>query len=115
MKILAINAGSSSLKFQLFEMPSETVLASGLAERIGIGTDGIFSIKFGEEKNEQICELKNHARAVEMMLEAFKTHNIIEDLTEISGVGHRVVQGGELFPKSVVVTDQVERDIEELA
>lgn len=115
MKILAINSGSSSLKFQLFEMPSETVLASGIAERIGIGADGIFTVKFGDEKNETICPIETHKQAVEMMLEAFQTHNIISDLTEISGVGHRVVQGGELFPESVIATEQVEKDIEELA
>lgn len=115
MKILAINAGSSSLKFQLFEMPSETVLASGLAERIGIGPDGVFSVKFGDEKKEQVCELKDHAKAVEMMLEAFKTYQIITDLAEISGVGHRVVHGGETFAHSVVVTDAVESEIEALS
>lgn len=115
MKILAINAGSSSLKFQLFDMPSETVLASGLAERIGIGTDGIFSVKFGEEKKEQVCELKDHSKAVELMLEAFKTYEIITDLSEISGVGHRVVHGGETFAHSVVVDDNVEAEIEALS
>lgn len=115
MKILAINAGSSSLKFQLFEMPSEKVLASGLAERIGIGTDAVFSVKFGETKHETTCELNNHSQAVEMMLKAFKDYEIITDLTEISGVGHRVVHGGETFAHSVVVTDAVEAEIEELS
>lgn len=115
MKILAINAGSSSLKFQLFEMPSETVLAAGLAERIGVGTDGIFSIKFDDQKHEVTRVLDTHAQAVEMMLEAFKEHAIIADLTEISGVGHRVVHGGERFAHSVVVTDAVETEIEALS
>lgn len=115
MKILAINAGSSSLKFQLFEMPSETVLASGLAERISTGTEGLFVIKFGEEKVETKCQLDNHATAVEMMLQAFKEHAIIENLEEITGVGHRVVHGGETFAHSVVVTDEVEAEIESLS
>lgn len=115
MKILAINSGSSSLKFQMFEMPSEVVLASGIAERIGVGTDGIFSIKFGDEKIETICEINNHKKAVELMLAAFTEHNIVNDLTEIKGIGHRVVHGGETFDASAIITEEVEAEIEALS
>lgn len=115
MKILAINAGSSSLKFQLIEMPQETVLASGIAERIGLSGAGNFTINFADEKIETQPVLENHATAVEQMLSAFEQHKIITHISEISGVGHRVVHGGESFSTSVVVTPDVEKEIAKLS
>lgn len=104
-KILAINSGSSSLKFQLFEMPEETVIAKGLVERIGI-ENGIFTIEFNGEKNKEVLDIPNHNVAIEMLLSKLTSMNIVEDVTEIEGVGHRVVHGGEFYDSSVLVTDE---------
>lgn len=106
-KTFAINAGSSSLKFQLYEMPEEKVIAKGLVERIGID-DSIFSLKYGDSQEyEHVENINNHARAVDILFEKLEEFNIIEDITEIDGVGHRVVAGGELFKESAVVDDAV--------
>ncbi|TDL98582.1 acetate kinase [Macrococcus brunensis] len=112
-KIMAINAGSSSLKFQLFEMPEEKVLTKGLVERIGM-KDSIFTISVNGEKITQTLDIKDHEQAVNMMLEEMKKHGIINDINDLDGTGHRVVQGGDLFPTSALVTDEVEKQIEEL-
>lgn len=93
-KIIAINAGSSSLKFQLFEMPSETVLTKGLVERIGIA-DSVFTISVNGEKNTEVTDIPDHAVAVKMLLNKLTEFGIIKDLNEIDGIGHRVVHGGE--------------------
>ena len=106
MKIIAVNAGSSSLKFQLLEMPSETLLASGVVERIGIN-DSIFTIKYGELRSKEITSIPTHEVAVEMLLQKLIGLGILKNLEEIEGVGHRVVHGGELFSDSVVITDEV--------
>lgn len=95
-KIIAINAGSSSLKFQLFEMPEEKVITKGLIERIGL-KNSIFSITVNGEKITKTLDIENHEVAVNIMIEALKEHNIIEDINDIQGTGHRVVHGGELF------------------
>ena len=96
-KTIAINAGSSSLKWKLFEMPEEKVLASGIVERIGLN-DSIFTIKYGEDKKyEDILDINDHELAVEMLLKQLTELNIIESFDEITGVGHRVVAGGEVF------------------
>lgn len=114
-KTFAINAGSSSLKFQLFEMPAETVIAKGLVERIGIG-DSIFKIEYGDDQEFKTVEdITDHGRAVEILFEKLKEFKIIEDLEEITGVGHRVVAGGEFFKDSTVVTEDVIKKVEELA
>lgn len=105
-KILAINSGSSSLKFQLFEMPEETVIAKGLVERIGID-NGIFTIEFNGEKVKEELDIPNHNFAIERLLNKLTEMNIVESVEEIEGVGHRVVHGGEFFDKSVLVTDEV--------
>ena len=113
-KVIAVNAGSSSLKFKLFDMPAEKVICSGLAEKIG-HEDAIFSIKpVGKDKNETICSIPDHAVAVEMLLEALVDEGIVKSLDEIKGVGHRVVQGGEEFSHSEEINDKLERVIEEL-
>ncbi|WP_323704586.1 acetate kinase [Mammaliicoccus sp. Dog046] len=112
-KIIAINAGSSSLKFQLFEMPEEKVITKGLIERIGL-KNSIFSISVDGEKITETLDIENHEVAVNIMLEALKKHNIINDINDIQGTGHRVVHGGELFPESALVTDEVLNKIESL-
>jgi acetate kinase len=113
-KILAINAGSSSLKFQLLEMPSETVLTEGIVERIGF-TDAIFKIEFNDEEMKVTEEILDHSKAVELLMSALVDNNIVESFDEIVGVGHRVVHGGEKFAKSVVITPEVLATIEALS
>lgn len=112
-KIIAINAGSSSLKFQLFEMPEEKVITKGLIERIGL-KNSVFSIVVNGEKITETLDIENHDIAVNIMLDALKNHNIINDINDIQGTGHRVVHGGELFPDSALVTDDVLEKIESL-
>ncbi|MGX7419414.1 acetate/propionate family kinase [Carnobacterium gallinarum] len=114
-KTIAINAGSSSLKWQLFEMPSETVIAKGIVERIGL-PESIFTIKYGEgQKFEVIEDMENHEVAIELLLKKLVELNIIANFDEITGVGHRVVAGGEIFKDSAVIDDKVLSQIEELS
>lgn len=113
-KIIAINAGSSSLKFQLFDMPEETVLTKGLVERIGMD-NSIFTISVDGEKKTEVTDIPDHAVAVKMLLEKLIEFNIIKDFNEIDGVGHRVVHGGEKFSDSVLLTDEVINDIDKLS
>lgn len=113
-KIMAVNAGSSSLKFQLFEMPSEDVLTSGVVERIGF-KDGIFTIKVNGEKVTTTQAIIDHKVAVELVLEALIKHNVVSSLDEIKGVGHRVVHGGEKYASSVEITHEVESAVIELS
>lgn len=112
-KIIAVNAGSSSLKFQLFQMPEEAVICSGVVERIGL-EDGIFTIKFGDQKRVINQEIKDHTVAVTMLLEALVSNHIVASLEEVNGVGHRVVHGGETYAKSVEFTEEVAKEIEHL-
>lgn len=139
-KTMAVNAGSSSLKFQLLEMPAEQVIAQGVIERIGMD-DAIVTIKYGAEivaerlvghsdddedhititkdgkgkKYENVVPIKDHQQAINFMLQKLTDLDIIEDFQEITGVGHRVVAGGEWFNHSVVVTDEVLAKIDRLA
>lgn len=113
-KMIAINAGSSSLKFQLFEMPQEEVITKGLIERIGLN-DSVFSISVNGEKQEEVTDIPNHEVAVKMLLDKLTSARIIESLDEIEGIGHRVVHGGEVFNDSVMITDEVIEKIEELS
>ncbi|WP_447549668.1 acetate kinase [Staphylococcus haemolyticus] len=112
--VLTINAGSSSLKFQLIRMPEETLVTKGLIERIGI-KDSIFTIEVNGEKIKDVKDIKDHEEAINIMLDSFKQHGIIDDINDIAGTGHRVVHGGELFPTSALVTDKVEEQIESLS
>lgn len=112
-KIIAVNAGSSSLKFKLYEMPEERVVCSGIADRIG-HEDGIFIIKKGSEKFEKICPLPDHSVAVQMLLDALIERGIVENLEEIKGIGNRIVQGGAYFSHSEELTPDVEAKIESL-
>ena len=113
MKIIAVNAGSSSLKFQLLTMPEEHEITSGLVERIGYD-NAVFSIKVNGEKIKKEQSILNHKVAVELVIKGLLENKIIESLEEINGVGHRVVQGGEIFKDSVVIDDQVIEDIKSL-
>jgi acetate kinase len=113
-KIIAINAGSSSLKFQLFEMPSEEVITKGIVERIGL-KDSIFTISVNGEKNKEVTDIPNHEVAVKILLDKLTTLGIIQSLDEIEGIGHRVVHGGEEFSDSVLITEEVLQKIEELS
>ena len=113
-KIIAINAGSSSLKFQLFEMPQEEVITKGLIERIGL-KDSIFTITANGEKLQQTLDIPDHEVAVKMLLEKLTSLGIIDSLDEIEGIGHRVVHGGEEFNDSVLITDEVLQKIEGLS
>lgn len=112
-KTLAINAGSSSLKFKLLEMPAETVIAKGQIERIGL-PESVFTMKFNGEKTEIVRDIADHKEAIEEMLEQFRAQNVA-DKSEITGVGHRVVAGGEWFNKSVIVDEEVLHKIHRLA
>ncbi|MDR2977048.1 MAG: acetate kinase [Streptococcaceae bacterium] len=113
-KTLAVNAGSSSLKWQMYEMPAEKVIAKGLIERIGL-PDAISTVKFGETKDERTLEIPDHKTAVTILLDDLKRLKIVSDISEITGVGHRIVAGGEDFKESTVVTPEVLKKIEELA
>ena len=113
-KTIAINAGSSSLKWTLYEMPAEETIASGIVERIGLN-DSIFTIKYDEgKKYEDILDIDNHNIAVELLLEKLDELGILEDINDIEGVGHRVVAGGEIFSESALITDEVIDQIESL-
>jgi acetate kinase len=111
MKVIAVNAGSSSLKFQLLTMPEETVLVSGIVERIGM-KDSIFSMKVDGETKKDIHAIPNHGKAVSLLLKRLVSYGIVDSLDEIEGIGHRVVHGGEAFKDSVLITDDVIQKIE---
>ena len=113
-KIIAVNAGSSSLKFQLFNMPEETVITSGNIERIGF-EDAIFTIKVNGEKVKTVTSIPDHSVAVKMLLEALVKHQIVASYDEIDACGHRVVQGGPYFSDSCIVDADSEAKVEELA
>ena len=113
-KTMAVNAGSSSLKFQLIEMPEETVIAKGLVERIGL-PDSIFKIEYGEDQEFKLTEdIPTHDYAVELLFRYLTELNIVSDYHEITGAGHRVVAGGEIFKESALVTDEVIQQVAEL-
>lgn len=114
MKIISINAGSSSLKFSLFNMENETVIASGLFERIGI-EGSCYTIKYNGEKIEQKVEMNNHEDAVHLLLERLIDLHIIESLDEINGVGHRLVHGKDKYSSSVIITEEVIKDLDEFS
>lgn len=113
MKILVINCGSSSLKYQLIDSSNEETLASGICERIGI--DGLFSYKAeGKDKIKFEPAMPDHKAAIKIVLEQLedKDHGVINSLKEIDAVGHRIVHGGERFSKSVVITDELLKEVE---
>ena len=114
MKILAVNAGSSSLKFQMYEKKKKKVLISGVFERIGID-NSFYTIKLNGEKIRKEVDLSNHSVAVGFLTKELLENNIVESLEEIKGVGHRIVQGADKFDKTVVVDDMVEGIIGDLS
>lgn len=113
MKILCVNAGSSSLKFQLVEMPEEKLIISGYIEKIGL-KDSFWTTKVNGEKIKGERYLKNHKDAAEVLIEELLKHKAVESLDEIKGVGHRVLHGGEKYSDSVIITDEVIEDIKDL-
>lgn len=112
--ILAVNSGSTSLKFQLFDMPSERVIVSGQIEKIGL-KNSVFTMKRNGEKLEKIEDISNHRDAVNALLKTLSNEGIIEDISEIVGVGHRVVHGGEFYSKSVLINEEVISNIDQLS
>ena len=113
MKILVVNAGSSSLKFQLFEMPEEKVIISGYIEKVGI--EGSFwNTKINGEKIRGEKDLKNHTEAVQVMLDELLKYHAVESLDEIKGVGHRVLHGGEKYSDSVLIDNEAIQSIKDL-
>lgn len=114
MKILSVNAGSSSLKFTLFEMPEEKELISGVFERIGIDSS-FYTIKFNGEKIKKEVELKDHKAAFELLVKELIDNKIVESLEEIAGIGHRIVQGGAYFDKTVLATEDNISIVEKLS
>lgn len=114
MKILAVNAGSSSLKFRLYEIPEEKVLMKGMFERIG-SEESDYSIQIGENKIKNKALLKDHNDAVHILIEQLLENGIIHSLDEIKAVAHRVVHGGNKYSKSVVITDRVMQELEDIS
>ncbi|MFD1411292.1 acetate/propionate family kinase [Lapidilactobacillus gannanensis] len=114
VKILAVNAGSSTLKWKLFEMPAEQEIASGMVDRLGL-PGSVFSVKFNGQKTKEKIDIPDQETAVSMLLQRLSDSGIINDLSEIKGVGHRVVAGGEFFKESAEVTPENLKKIEELA
>ncbi|MGN0526626.1 MAG: acetate/propionate family kinase [Acutalibacteraceae bacterium] len=117
MKILVINCGSSSLKYQLFDMDGEKVLAKGICEAIGLETSHTKGSTFEGKKFDEYVDIPDHKVAFNIVKEKLTTGEtkVIDDLKEIDAVGHRVVQGGDRYTESVVVTDKVIADIDELS
>ena len=113
MKILCVNAGSSSLKFQLFEMPEEKCLISGYIEKIGL-EDCFWTTKVNGEKIKGAKYLKNHTEAVEVLIEELLKHKVVESMDEIKAVGHRVLHGGEKYSDSVLIDEEVIQSIKDL-
>lgn len=109
-KIMSVNAGSSSLKFQLLDMPEEHVITEGIVERIG-KEDAYFTIKLDGQKHKTVLPILDHEQAVAKVLDELVTRKVVESLDEIKGVGHRVVHGGEKFKESVVITPEVIQQI----
>jgi acetate kinase len=116
MKILVVNAGSSSLKYQLLDMKDESVIAKGNCDRIGI--DGHVSAKTGDGRQiEEDCNFPTHTEAFEKLVEVLTSGEtkVIDSMSEISAVGHRIVQGAEIFKETCLVTDEVIDQIDSLA
>ncbi|MDR1605816.1 MAG: acetate kinase [Streptococcaceae bacterium] len=113
-KTIAINAGSSSLKWQLYQMPEEIVVAKGLIERIGL-PDSVSTVSFEGDKHVSHKDIHNHTEAVSILMNDLEDLQIIKEFSEITGTGHRVVAGGELFNGSVLITDEIAKQIEDLS
>ena len=114
MIVLSVNAGSSSLKFQAYDMPEETVLISGNFERIGM-KESFYTIKLNGEKIKKEVELKNHEEALQILMEELIENKIVESLDDIKAIGHRIVQGGSYFDRTVEMTDENIKKVRELS
>ncbi len=116
MKILVINAGSSSLKYQLIDMNGEVLIAKGLCDRIGVPENSNIEHKVGDKKFAEKVAMPTHVEAFEAVIKALTTGDgkVIDDISEIAAIGHRVVQGGSLYAESVLIDDKVLSDIEDL-
>ena len=114
MKILSVNCESSFLKFQGYEMAEETVLISGYFEKIGL-EDSFYTLKLTEEKIKKVVSVKDHAVAAEILIKELLENNIVSDLAEIKGVGHRLVHGGDKYADSVVIDEDVIATVTELS
>ena len=114
MKILSVNAGSSSFKFSLFNMDTSALLTNGVFERIGLN-ESFVRFEFNGEKIKKDCELKTHTDAVKILIDLLIEYKIINSLNEIEAVGHRIVHGGDMYSSSVLLTDGVIKQIEELS
>ena len=106
MKILSVNAGSSSLKFTLIELPSKEVLASGLFEKIGMA-GSMYTIKFNGQKITKEANLVDHSIAVSKLIDELIENEILVSLEEIDGVGHRILHGGQEFTQSLILDEDV--------
>lgn len=115
MKVLVINCGSSSLKYQVLDMTNESLLCKGLVERIGMDGSVITHEKIGMDKVKKEVPMKDHKDAIEQVLAAIqdKEHGVVKSMDEIGAVGHRVVHAGEKFSKSVLITDEVIKALED--
>ena len=111
MKILSVNAGSSSLKFTLIELPSENVIASGVFEKIGI-PGSFYRIKFNNEKFEEVVPMEDHGVCVTILMEELINLGIIKSFDEIEGVGHRMLHGASEYTKSIILTEENLSNIE---
>ena len=112
-KVLVVNAGSSSLKFSLYEMPNEKEIVNGYVEKIGLD-DSFWQIKVNGEKSGQSETIQNHSDAVKIMIRELLKNKFVESLDEIVGVGHRILHGGEIYKDSVLINDKVLNDIIDL-
>ena len=114
MKILSVNCGSSSLKFQMYEMPEEKVLIWSKIKKIG-SEDSFYRLKINDEKIRKEVLVKDHDQAFKILIEELLAYNIVDDLEEVKGIGHRVVQGGAYFDKTEIANEEVIAKIDELS
>ena len=105
MKVLAVNAGSSSLKFKMFEMPEEKVVISGRFERIGDSKNSFYSIETDSDKYKKNAPLESHKDAVEILIQELFDNKVIDSLDDLSAVSHRLVHGGDKYPNSVILDE----------
>lgn len=113
-KIMAVNSGSSTLKWKLYTVPDEKVIAKGMVDRLGL-SDSVFEVKYDGKKISEIGDIPDHATAVNKMLDKLIELKIINSYKEITGVGHRVVAGGSVFKDSTLITPQVIEQIKKLS
>jgi acetate kinase len=114
MKILAVNTGSSTLKWKLYDMPAEHVIAEGMLDRMGLG-DSVFTVKFNGEKTKEVGDIKNAEEAVKKLMATLIDRKIIGSFDEIQGIGHRIVAGGETFEHSALMTPENIQKVKDLA